>query len=121
MSYKAEPYITRKEALELFGILVEELEKENELNARSIMLVNNIVLLEQMKHHLYDDILTRGVVELFKNGSQEMFRDNKSVDKIKGIVEQQRKLQAELKLTPASEKKVIEVIKEQVSNPFKDF
>lgn len=121
MKYKPDPYITREEAKVIFNILAEELEKEDELNARSIMLVNNIALLEQMKFNLYDDILTRGVVELFVNGSQELWRDNKSVDKIKGIVEQQRKLQAELKLTPASEKKVVEVIKEQPSNPFKDF
>ena len=120
MKFKTDKYITRDEAKQLFQVLCDELEKEDSLDSRSIMLVNNIVLLEQMKYNLYDDILTRGVVELFVNGSQELFRDNKSVDKIKAIVEQQRKLQAELKLTPASEKKIVEVIKEE-HNPFKDF
>lgn len=121
MLYKPEPYITRPEALKLFDLLIEELDKEDDLNAKTVMLVNNIVLLEQMKYNLYDDILTRGVVELFKNGSQEMFRDNKSVEKIKGLVEQQRKLQAELKLTPASKKKVVEVIKEKENDEFDNF
>ena len=67
-------------------------------------------MLEQMKYQLLDDLKQRGVVEFFKNGSQEMYRENKSVDKILKVVEQQRKLLAELQLTPASEKKVAEVV-----------
>jgi P27 family predicted phage terminase small subunit len=108
--YKPKRIIKHKEAKKLFQIIVQELEKENALNDRTMMIVDNIVLLEQLKQDHMADIKERGVVELFKNGSQEMFRENKSVDKILKIVEQQRKLQAELKLTPASEKKITEVV-----------
>src|SRR5690606_36525625 len=98
---KPKAIIRRKAAKDLFKIIVAELEKESNLNERTILIVDNLALLEQMKQQLLDDIKERGVVELFKNGSQEMFRDNKSVDKILKIVEQQRKLLAELQLTPA--------------------
>jgi P27 family predicted phage terminase small subunit len=107
---KPKKIIKNKEAKKLFQILIQELEKENNLNDRTLMIVDNMVLLEQLKQEHMEDIKQRGVMELFKNGSQEMFRENKSVDKILKIVEQQRKLQAELKLTPASEKKVTEVV-----------
>jgi P27 family predicted phage terminase small subunit len=107
---KPKKIIKDKEAKKLFQILIQELEKDNNLNDRTLMIVDNIVLLEQLKQEHMEDIKQRGVMELFKNGSQEMFRENKSVDKILKIVEQQRKLQAELKLTPASEKKVAEVV-----------
>jgi P27 family predicted phage terminase small subunit len=107
---KPKKIIKNKEAKNLFQILIRELEKENNLNDRTLMIVDNIVLLEQLKQEHMKDIKKRGVMELFKNGSQEMFRENKSVDKILKIVEQQRKLQAELKLTPASEKKIAEVV-----------
>jgi P27 family predicted phage terminase small subunit len=117
--YKPKPLITRKPAKDLFQILVNELEKDEKLNDRTIMIVDNMVLLEQLKHAHYDDIKKRGVVELFVNGSQEMYRENKSVDKILKIVEQQRKLQAELKLTPASDKRVSEAV--DTNDDFEDF
>src|SRR5690606_302478 len=110
MTYKPERIIKHNEAKKLFKILIQELEKVNNMNERTLIIVDNIVLLQQLKQEHMDDIKERGVVELFKNGSQEMFRENKSVDKILKIVEQQRKLQAELKLTPASEKKVTEAV-----------
>ncbi|WP_124728814.1 P27 family phage terminase small subunit [Staphylospora marina] len=110
MAYKPKRIIKHREAKRLFQILIQELEKEDNLNDRTLMIVDNMTLLEQLKQDHMADIQERGVMELFKNGSQEMFRENKSVDKILKIVEQQRKLQAELKLTPASEKKVSEVV-----------
>ncbi|SHF20516.1 phage terminase, small subunit, putative, P27 family [Seinonella peptonophila] len=116
--YKPKKIIKRKEAKAMFKLIVQELEKESQLNDRTILIVDNITLLEQLKHEHVDDIKERGVVELFKNGSQEMFRENKSVDKILKIVEQQRKLQAELKLTPASDKRVAEVV---TVDEFEDF
>jgi hypothetical protein len=108
--YKPKKIIKRREAKLMFDLLIQELEKEMNLNDKTIMIADNIVLLEQLKQEHLDDIKERGVVELFKNGSQEMFRENKSVDKVLKIVEQQRKLQAELKLTPASDKRVAEVV-----------
>jgi P27 family predicted phage terminase small subunit len=108
--YKPKKIIKHKEAKKLFQIITQELEKEGNLNDRTMIIVDNMVLLEQLKQEHMEDIKERGVVELFKNGSQEMFRENKSVDKILKIVEQQRKLQAELKLTPASDKRIAEVV-----------
>lgn len=104
--YKPKKIIKDREAKKLFEILVEELRIDANLSERTIMLVDNIVLLEQLKQEHQRDIKERGTVELFENGSQKMWRENKSVDKILKIVEQQRKLQAELKLTPASDRKV---------------
>lgn len=104
---KPKRIIKRKEAKEVFQILVDELESTGSLDDKTMLLVDNIVLLEQLKHEHYDDIKERGVVELFKNGAQEMYRENKSVDKIIKLVEQQRKLMNELRLTPASIKKVV--------------
>lgn len=108
--YKPKKAIQDPEAKKLFKILVTELEKEDKLNDQTILIVDNMVLLEQLKQQHHTDIQERGVVEHFINGSQEFFRENKSVDKILKIVEQQRKLQAELKLTPASNKKVSEAV-----------
>ena len=116
--HKPKKIIKNREAKKMFEIITQELEKENMLNDRTVMIVDNIVLLEQLKQEHFVDIKERGVVELFKNGSQEMFRENKSVDKILKIVEQQRKLQAELKLTPASDKRVAEVV---TVDEFEDF
>lgn len=108
--YKPKPVIKRKPAKDLFKLLVKELEESGNLNDQTILLVDNMVLLEQMKYQHLDDIKERGVVELFQNGSQTMYRQNKSVDAVLKIVEQQRKLQAELKLTPASNKRVTEAV-----------
>lgn len=109
--FKPKAVITTVAARELFKTLVRELEIDNNLSERTIMLVDNMVLLEQLKRAHIEDIRKRGSVELFKNGAQEMYRSNKSVDAVLRIVEQQRKLQAELKLTPASDRKVAGLVK----------
>ncbi|MDR6883124.1 P27 family phage terminase small subunit [Bacillus sp. 3255] len=111
--FKPKAIITSVAARELFKILVRELEIDNNLSERTIMLVDNMVLLEQLKRAHIEDIKKRGSVELFKNGTQEMYRSNKSVDAVLKIVEQQRKLQAELKLTPASDRKVAGLVKSE--------
>jgi phage terminase small subunit len=109
--FKPKAIITTVAARELFKTLVRELEIDNNLSERTIMLVDNMVLLEQLKRAHIEDIRKRGSVELFRNGTQEMYRSNKSVDAVLKIVEQQRKLQAELKLTPASDRKVAGLVK----------
>lgn len=108
--YQPKPIITREQAKDLFNILMQELNAAENLNERTILIVDNMALLEQLKHAHLDDIKQRGVVEYFVNGSQEMWRENKSVGNVLKIIEQQRKLQAELKLTPASDKRVMEVV-----------
>lgn len=68
------------------------------------MLVADIASMEVLKQQLYEDIRTRGVVEDFRNGRQRMKRDNKSVQGVRMLMDQQRKHLAELRLTPNSRK-----------------
>ncbi|TPE68029.1 P27 family phage terminase small subunit [Halalkalibacterium halodurans] len=102
--------IRKKAAKDVFYTLANELEKVNKLNDKTYLIINNFALLEQIKLDLIDDIRARGVVELFKNGSQEMMRDNKSVDKVMNTIERQRRLLAELRLTPASEREIVGMV-----------
>ncbi|WP_241422951.1 P27 family phage terminase small subunit [Candidatus Contubernalis alkaliaceticus] len=111
--------ITNYDARRLFRILAEELKASNQFNEKTLLLIDNMILLEQLKQDHFKDVQDRGVVELFKNGAQEMYRENKSVGSILKIVEQQRKLQAELKLTPASDKKVSKAVAQ--GDNFEDF
>ncbi|MCS1351157.1 P27 family phage terminase small subunit [Mechercharimyces sp. CAU 1602] len=104
--FKPSKNITIKAAKNLFHIVAGELEKEKMLNERTILIVENMALLEQVKERLLKDIKDRGVVEHFVNGTQEMWRENKSVDKVLKVVEGQRKLLNELCLTPSSAKKI---------------
>lgn len=108
--HKPKQEIKNKAAKKLFEILIRELEIDDNLSDRTIMIADNMVLLEQLKQQHIKDIKERGAVELFVNGSQQMYRQNKSVDAVIKIIEHQRKLQAELKLTPASDRKVSGVV-----------
>jgi hypothetical protein len=108
-SYKPKSIIKKREAKKMFVILIKKLEKEGIPDDRTILIIDNMILLELLKQDHFQDIKERGVIELFKIGSQEIFRDNKSVDKILKIVERQRKLLSELFLTPSSAKRVAEV------------
>lgn len=68
------------------------------------MMVADIANMEILKQQLYEDIRTRGVVEDFRNGRQKLKRDNKSVQGVRMLMDQQRKHLAELRLTPNSRK-----------------
>ncbi|HIU45810.1 MAG TPA: P27 family phage terminase small subunit [Candidatus Fimadaptatus faecigallinarum] len=65
-------------------------------------IVADIVYLEQTKETLIADIRQNGVTRKSYNGRQYYYQENKSVGQYKTVTEQQRKLYAELKLTPAS-------------------
>ncbi|MNW43599.1 hypothetical protein D3C74_208040 [compost metagenome] len=110
MDLKPKKEIKHRAAKKMFEIVVRELELDDNLSDRTVMIADNMALLEQMKQQHIEDIRIRGVVELFKNGTQEIYRQNKSVDAVIKIIEHQRKLQAELKLTPASDRKVSGVV-----------
>lgn len=110
MEHKPKGEIKNRAAKKLFDIVIRELEIDDNLSDRTIMITDNLALLEQLKQQHLADIKARGVVELFINGSQQMYRQNKSVDSVIKIIEHQRKLQAELKLTPASDRKVSGVV-----------
>jgi P27 family predicted phage terminase small subunit len=111
-----------KGAKEVFNTLANELRKVDKLNDKTYLIINNFALLEQLKLDLLKDIKERGVVELFKNGSQEMMRDNKSVEKVMNTIERQRRLLAELRLTPASEREIVGMVATvEESDEFKSF
>lgn len=74
------------------------------LSDQDQMLIADIATMERLKQQLYADIRKRGVVEDFRNGRQRMMRDNKSVQHVRMLMDQQRRHLAELRLTPNSKK-----------------
>ncbi|SDD27360.1 Phage terminase, small subunit [Paenibacillus sp. UNCCL117] len=121
MGHKPKKEIKHRAAKQLFEIIIRELEIDENLSDRTIMITDNMALLEQLKQQHIEDIKNRGVVELFVNGAQQMYRQNKSVDAVIKIIEHQRKLQAELKLTPASDRKVSGVVNPEGGDQGDDF
>lgn len=68
------------------------------------MIVQDIVQMEVTKHKLLEDIKKRGVVEEFRNGRQHFWRENKSIQAARALMDQQRRHLGELKLTQAAMK-----------------
>ena len=61
-------------------------------------MLQDIAYLEQLKAAFEGDIEKRGATELFAQGRQKLYRENKSVAGLCRVTEQQRKLLAALKL-----------------------
>lgn len=80
-------------------------------------IVADIAYMQQMKNLLRADIDEHGTREKFKNGRQEMWRENKSVTQLRSYMEQQRKHLSELRLT-ASSRKAVPIV---VDDEFNDF
>lgn len=68
------------------------------------MLVADCARAEQIKQMLIADIGRRGLGWEKRNGRQTYYQKNDSVAQLRAYAEQQRKLMAELRLTPNSEK-----------------
>ena len=64
------------------------------------MLVADYAYAEQIKGVLVGDIATRGIGQERHNGRQKYWQDNKSLAHLRSYCDQQRKLLAELRLTP---------------------
>lgn len=91
--------------VQMYESLCTACEKRPEgMNDQDQMMVADITTMEKLKQQLYADIRKRGVVEDFRNGRQRMMRDNKSVQNVRMLMDQQRKHLAELRLTPNSRK-----------------
>lgn len=61
-------------------------------------MLRDIAYLEQLKEAFERDIEKRGATELFQQGRQKLYRENKSVAGLCRVTDQQRKLLAALKL-----------------------
>lgn len=64
-------------------------------------LIYDACFMEDVKEGLRDDILGRGAVATIRNGSQVFKKDNKSVTQLRAYMDSQRKMFAELRITPA--------------------
>ena len=68
------------------------------------MLIRDVAYSEQVKGMLMADILQRGVGCERTNGRQRYYQENPSLRQVRNFSESQRKLMAELKLTPSARK-----------------
>ena len=64
-------------------------------------LIYDACFMEDVKADLRADIQRRGVVATVRNGYQEFKKDNKSVTQLRSYMDSQRKILAELRITPA--------------------
>ena len=97
--------IQDKRARHMYDRLCDACEKRPEgLTEPDQMLVADIAYAEQMKQMLMDDIAQRGLGCERSNGRQRYWQENKAVGHERSSAEQQRKLLAELRLTPSARK-----------------
>lgn len=68
------------------------------------MIVADVAYAEQIKAILQKDIADRGIGKEVRNGRQTYWQDNKSLAHLRAYCETQRKLLAELRLTPNGRK-----------------
>lgn len=65
-------------------------------------LIAQVAGLELMKALAWEDIKQKGLRDPFRNGRQTVDRENRSVGTVQRCIEAQRKLMAELRITPQS-------------------
>lgn len=86
----------------MYDQLCAELDAAGQLTLAAQNVVADVCYLEQLKSNLIADIERNGITKMVYNGRQHYLQANKSVGEYKSACEQQRKLYAELRLTPAS-------------------
>lgn len=97
--------ITEKRARRMYERLCEACEKRPDgMMDQDQMMVADIAFAEQIKEKLEEDIRVRGIGKEMRNGRQVYWADNKSMGHLRSYTESQRKLLAELKLTPNKRK-----------------
>lgn len=95
--------ITDKTAIMFYNILCAACEeREGGMMNADQLIVGDYAYMEQMKQGLLRDVAKRGEMVEFKNGKQNMIVENKSVQQIRSLLDQQRKHLSELRLTPSS-------------------
>ena len=81
----------------------------------SLMLIADYCRNEQLKRMLTEDIAARGLGHEVKNYRQSYYKPNESIAQLKNVIEQQRRLLNELRLTPASRKTDVAALEDELS------
>ena len=97
--------ITDADARRMYGRLCDACERRpGGITDADQMIVADISYMEQIKGILQQDIADRGIGKEVRNGRQTYWQDNKSLAHLRAYSESQRKLLAELRLTPNGRK-----------------
>lgn len=97
--------ITDPKARKMYDTLTEACEQRpGGMTDPDQMLIGDVAYLEQIKELLREDIAKRGIGQERSNGRQRYWADNKSLAHYRSSCESQRKLMAELRLTPNARK-----------------
>lgn len=94
----ADRRIVSQRAWEYYEDLAGQVGKARMLTPSVDYMLRDIAYLEQLKETFELDIEKRGATELFVQGRQKLYRENKSVAGLCRVTDQQRKLLAALKL-----------------------
>lgn len=94
----ADTRITSQRARAYYEDLAGQVGKARMLTPSVDNMLQDIAYLEQLKEEFERDIEKRGATELFQQGRQKLYRENKSVAGLCRVTDQQRKLLAALKL-----------------------
>lgn len=97
--------ITDPDARRMYGRLADACERRaGGITDADQMIIADVCYAEQIKALLRKDIEERGIGREVRNGRQTYWQENKSMAQIRGFTESQRKLLAELRLTPNGRK-----------------
>lgn len=97
--------ITDPDARRMYGRLCDACERRpGGITDADQMIVADVAYAEQVKAVLQKDIAERGIGKEVRNGRQSYWQDNKSLAHYRAYCETQRKLLAELRLTPNGRK-----------------
>ena len=109
--------ITDPDARRMYGRLCDACEaRAGGITDADQMLVADVAYAEQIKGLLQKDILERGIGKEVRNGRQTYWQENKSLAQLRGYVESQRKLLAELRLTPGGRRAASVEIDDEFEN-----
>lgn len=108
--------ITDSLARDAYGRLESAvLKRDGAVDDCSYMLIADYCRNEQLKQLLTKDINERGLGREVKNYRQSYYKPNESIAQLKNVIEQQRRLLNELKLTPASRKAETAALSDELS------
>ena len=98
-------FITSENSRDVYERLAAACEKRpGGCDDACLLLIADYCRNEQLKKMLLSDIQARGLGREVNNYRQKYYKPNESVAHLRAVIEQQRKLLNELRLTPASNK-----------------